>query len=191
MEHAQSTATPARTLPDRPPNRDRSLPLSPRLALDLEDAFAPIGLSGVVMNSRPADVILSRLSKVRETGTDRWLARCPAHDDKTPSLSIRDLDDGRVLIFCHAGCAAPEIVDALALDLRDLFPDKRIEPRRWQHKGPPMRSREVIEIIQHELTVVSIGASVAAKNELPPDECARLSRASARIREAVSYATDR
>jgi putative DNA primase/helicase len=33
-----------------------------------------------------------------------WLARCPAHDDRTPSLSLRDADDGKVLVRCHAGC---------------------------------------------------------------------------------------
>lgn len=33
-----------------------------------------------------------------------WTARCPAHDDKTPSLSIRDADGGKVLIRCHTGC---------------------------------------------------------------------------------------
>ena len=33
-----------------------------------------------------------------------WTARCPAHDDRTPSLSIRDADDNKVLVRCHAGC---------------------------------------------------------------------------------------
>jgi hypothetical protein len=33
-----------------------------------------------------------------------WMARCPAHDDRESSLSIRDADDGKVLIRCHAGC---------------------------------------------------------------------------------------
>ena len=32
-----------------------------------------------------------------------WMARCPAHDDRAPSLSIRDADDGKVLVHCHAG----------------------------------------------------------------------------------------
>ena len=32
------------------------------------------------------------------------MARCPAHDDRKPSLSIRDADDGKVLVRCHAGC---------------------------------------------------------------------------------------
>ena len=33
-----------------------------------------------------------------------WMARCPAHDDREPSLSIRDAGDGKVLVRCHAGC---------------------------------------------------------------------------------------
>ena len=43
-----------------------------------------------------ADVLLSILEGVKRTGPGRWMARCPAHGDKSPSLSIRELDDGRV-----------------------------------------------------------------------------------------------
>lgn len=39
-----------------------------------------------------------------------WSARCPAHDDHTPSLSLRDTDDGKVLVRCHAGCAQDEVI---------------------------------------------------------------------------------
>jgi len=42
------------------------------------------------------DALLSRLAKARQSGTGRWVACCPAHDDKRPSLSIRELDDARV-----------------------------------------------------------------------------------------------
>jgi putative DNA primase/helicase len=42
-----------------------------------------------------------------------WMARCPAHDDRTPSLSIRDADDGRVLIRCHAGCEQKQVIAIL------------------------------------------------------------------------------
>jgi hypothetical protein len=44
-----------------------------------------------------ADALLSRLDGVRPTGQDQWVARCPAHNDKDPSLSIAEKDD-RVLI---------------------------------------------------------------------------------------------
>jgi DNA primase len=45
-----------------------------------------------------AEALLAHLDKVRRTGAGRWIARCPAHDDKSPSLAIRELDDGRTLI---------------------------------------------------------------------------------------------
>jgi putative DNA primase/helicase len=39
-----------------------------------------------------------------------WTARCPAHDDRTPSLSIRDADDNKVLVRCHAGCDQERVI---------------------------------------------------------------------------------
>src|SRR5262249_5167845 len=51
-----------------------------------------------------------------------WKAKCPAHDDKEPSLSISEGADGRALLHCHAGCALDEIVAAVGLTKRDLFP---------------------------------------------------------------------
>jgi hypothetical protein len=53
-------------------------------------------------------------------GEKKWLARCPVHDDRTPSLSIRDAG-GKVLVHCHAGCE-PERVIAI-LRLRGLWRD--------------------------------------------------------------------
>ncbi len=42
-----------------------------------------------------------------------WMARCPSHDDREPSLSIRDADDGKVLVRCHAGCYQGQVIAAL------------------------------------------------------------------------------
>lgn len=42
-----------------------------------------------------------------------WKARCPAHLDRNPSLSIKDSPSGRVLIFCHAGCESVRVIDKL------------------------------------------------------------------------------
>lgn len=67
--------------------------------------------------------ILSRLQGVTRNG-DGWKARCPAHDDKNPSLSITEGDDGRTLLKCFAGCTAEAICDKLNLTLGDLFPPK-------------------------------------------------------------------
>jgi P4 family phage/plasmid primase-like protien len=67
--------------------------------------------------------ILSQLQGVTRNG-DGWKARCPAHDDKTPSLSITEGDDGRTLLKCFAGCTAEAICAKLNLKLADLFPPK-------------------------------------------------------------------
>jgi hypothetical protein len=69
-----------------------------------------------------AQTLLDRLDGVRGVGTGRWIARCPAHDDRDPSLSVRELDDGRVLIKCHAGCKAEAVMAAKDLSMSDLFP---------------------------------------------------------------------
>jgi hypothetical protein len=69
----------------------------------------------------PLDDVLSRLSGVKKSG-DEFIARCPAHDDRRPSLSVAEGDDGRVLLYCHAGCSIDAIVGALGLTLADLFP---------------------------------------------------------------------
>ncbi len=42
-----------------------------------------------------------------------WTARCPAHDDRNPSLSISTGKDGKVLLRCHAGCDQAQVIDAL------------------------------------------------------------------------------
>ena len=52
-----------------------------------------------------ADTLLSRLEGVRRTGVDRWLAKCPVHDDKHPSLGIKESDSDRVL-WSSAGLVA-------------------------------------------------------------------------------------
>jgi hypothetical protein len=64
---------------------------------------------------------IAELLHARRSGTGRWMARCPAHGDKTPSLSIREAPDGRTLIHCHAGCGLMNILEACSLHPRELF----------------------------------------------------------------------
>ncbi len=68
----------------------------------------------------PLERLLSRLERVRCHG-DSYMARCPAHDDHTPSLSIRTSKTGDVLLHCFAGCSPESVVAACGLSLRDLF----------------------------------------------------------------------
>jgi len=61
------------------------------------------------------------LVKGRAVGRNRFQARCPAHRDRLPSLSIAEGKDGRVLLHCFAGCTTNAILSALKLGRRDLF----------------------------------------------------------------------
>ncbi len=70
------------------------------------------------------DVLLTRLDAVRQVGPGRWLARCPAHDDRHASLSLRELDDGRVLVHDFAGCSVEDVLAAAGLTFDALYPEQ-------------------------------------------------------------------
>jgi hypothetical protein len=55
---------------------------------------------------------IARALGARLIGSE-WMARCPAHDDRKPSLSVREGDNGRVLVRCHAGCEQWQVIEAL------------------------------------------------------------------------------
>jgi len=69
-----------------------------------------------------ADFVLSRLERVRPSGPNQWMARCPAHPDRNPSLSVRMLDDGNVLLYDFGGCDFLSISRALRLGHGDPQP---------------------------------------------------------------------
>lgn len=130
-----------------------------------------------------ADGLLAKLDGVRRTGRETWLARCPAHDDRHPSLSLRETADGRVLLHCFAGCAVAEIVAAVGLGLDDLF------PARPSHRGPPERrpfpAADVLRAVDREALLVAIAASrLGQGGTLTADDRARLLLAAARIHAA-------
>jgi hypothetical protein len=124
--------------------------------------------------------LLAKLERVRKTGQDSWSARCPAHDDRGPSLSIRDVD-GKILLHCFCGCSASEVVSAIGLEISDLFP-----PR--DHHGKPVRNpfpvTDALRAIAFEALVVV--ASAKALADYPDADRDRLVEAAARINNALS-----
>jgi putative DNA primase/helicase len=74
------------------------------------------------MSARPIDMVRAALEArgCRGRGSS-WT--CPSHDDRRPSLSLREGADRRALLRCHAGCSLEEILGALGLGERDLFAD--------------------------------------------------------------------
>lgn len=94
----------------------------------------------------PASRVLSCLERVRRSQSG-WTARCPAHEDRFPSLRVDEGEDGRVLLYCYTGCTSGEIVAALGLEMRDLFPAREpgfIAPIRG---NPDPLPRSVAQIL--------------------------------------------
>jgi putative DNA primase/helicase len=83
----------------------------------------------------PVRRLLNGLDGVRRSGAG-WMARCPAHEDRQASLSVTAGDDGRALLYCHAGCTVEAVTGAAGLATADLF-----EPREWR---VPRRSTSVV-----------------------------------------------
>lgn len=68
--------------------------------------------------------LLTHLSGVRSAGRG-WIARCPSHEDGSPSLSIAQGHNGKVLLKCHAGCPTEDVLNAMGLRWSDLFEGDR------------------------------------------------------------------
>lgn len=88
-----------------------------------------------------ANDLLRRLEVVRQRGTGRWSARCPAHPDKSPSLSIRECDRG-ILMHCFSGCTIDEICVALDLKVSDLFQDAPASHTAYRERVRRTQERE-------------------------------------------------
>jgi DNA primase len=94
------------------------------------------------------DELLIRLEGVKLSGSG-YQAKCPAHDDRKPSLSI-SCEDGTILLKCFGGCATEDVVRSMGLTMADLFDDTG---SRWNGKRlpPPVSELPPIDssIVQH------------------------------------------
>ncbi len=110
------------------------------------------------------ETLLARLEGVKRTGPDRYLARCPCHDSKSgTSLSIRELDDGRILLHDFGGCSVEEVLGAVGLSFSDLFPERPIEHATAERR--PFFPSDVFEIARFEITVAAIVAADMHKHK--------------------------
>lgn len=114
--------------------------------------------------------VISRLDKVKSAGANKWIACCPAHLDKSPSLAISETSEGVVLIKCWVGCSANDIVQAIGLQLRDLFPGSK-----ERRQGPSKAA------IEHERMIIRIGQSLQHQGVLEGDDLVRFNLAKQRL----------
>lgn len=131
------------------------------------------------------DALLSRLENVKKTGTGRWIARCPSHADRRASLSIRELDDGRVLIHDFAGCSVHEVLTAADLDFEALFPKREVSSGKPERR--PFPAADVLRAVAFEALVVSaVALNIAKPLPLSDARRARLITAAERLQAAAS-----
>jgi hypothetical protein len=129
------------------------------------------------------DNLLRHLDGVKRTGDGRYIARCPAHDDRHPSLSLREADDGKVLAICRAGCAVDQIVNAIGLDLTALFPPRQGTPGEGApRQKQPFSATDLLLIAGYEAHVAGVVlADVGAGKAIPEADRLRAREAASRL----------
>lgn len=129
--------------------------------------------------------ILSRLQGVKSTGQDRWIARCPAHVDKSPSMTVRALPDGRILVHCFAGCGTDAILAVIGLRMGDLFPEP-LTRERLPKIHAPFSALDALKCLSSESAIVAFAASdIAEGKPLTARDADRVAVAAGRIATAL------
>ena len=110
-----------------------------------------------------ADKLLSRLQRVKRTGPGKWIASCPTREDKSPSLAIREMDDGTVLLHDFGGDSVEAILGAVGLSFSDLYPTQPghfAKPTRR-----PFNASDVLSLVAFESTVAVLVISDMVKRD--------------------------
>jgi hypothetical protein len=130
---------------------------------------------------------VSRLQGVRRTGQHSWMARCPAHEDKSPSLTVSEKEPEKILAYCHAQCGIEAITGALGLEVADLFPPQLTEYRPRDRR--PFPAADVLRALADEADILCVILHDSDWGKpLPKVDIERAQLAIERIRAARSLA---
>lgn len=130
--------------------------------------------------------LISRLSGVKKQGQYKWLSRCPAHQDKSPSLAIKLGPDGVILVHCFAGCSVHSVLQAISLEPTDLFPPKIT---KCAVKGAKdFDAYTALRAMADDVLIVLVACRMVLKGEkLAGRDFERLSLSARRLQEARSF----
>lgn len=135
----------------------------------------------------PAEKFLSRVKGVRQTGPGRWIFKVPTREDSRPSGSLRELDDGRLLIHDFAGESVVNILAEIGLELTDLYPEKLVDHAKGERR--PFLATDALRCVAFEaLVVAAAAASMAAGQRLSSADRKRLMLAAERLNAASTRA---
>lgn len=132
--------------------------------------------------------ILPSLTKVKRTGRGNWMACCPAHHDRSPSLTIHEAADGRILVKCWAGCEFSEIVEAVGLGWEPWFPPKQADDFKPAIRRP-YPAGDVLQALAEESFLCAVFvANLAEGVKVSTDDYKRFLAAAGRIVEGAKIA---
>lgn len=140
---------------------------------------------------RPIERLLPLLEGVRANGPDAWVAKCPAHEDRSPSLSVRQNSDGTLLIHDFGGCEPGEILAAVGLEIGDLFPPRLqaatpAERRANRQAFQRASWAAALGTVRREMLIVQIAAhEIIDGHKIGTSDFLRLTLAAARLDEAA------
>ena len=126
---------------------------------------------------------MNNFDGVRETGNGQYSCRCPAHEDKSASLGIKEGDGNRILLNCFAGCDVKSILESAGLEWKDILPDNQLYQAE-KHKFNPFA---VLKMIRDEVLIIGLASADIRKGKpLSDKDHNRLLEAVANVRDAYS-----
>jgi len=136
-----------------------------------------------------ADKLLSRLQRVKRTGPGKWIASCPTREDRSPSLAIREMEDGRVLLHDFGGDSVEAILGAVGLSFSDLYPTQPgtfAKPVRR-----PFNASDVLSHVAFESSVAAVViADVVKRDGATEEDLDRLLVAAQRLDNATKICNE-
>lgn len=136
------------------------------------------------------DDLLGRLQGVRKNGANHWTAQCPAHTDKSPSLSIACGEDGRILLHDFGGCTVHDVLAAIGLEVGDLF-EQRMRPQTREERRAAAEAfrrhgwQAALRVADREMVVIQCAADMVQRGvALTEGDRAVLARACRNIENA-------
>ncbi|WP_020564616.1 CHC2 zinc finger domain-containing protein [Methylosarcina fibrata] len=130
--------------------------------------------------------LITRLDGVKRTGKGQYTARCPAHNDKLPSLTVTERD-GKVLFHCFAGCAPADVLAAVGLEFSDLYPE-RPTYNKGSRRTAAFNPYDVLKCLAREAGIVALAArQIVHKAPLSETDAERVELAYNRLRDASEF----
>lgn len=134
------------------------------------------------------NAILSGLVKVKQTGNGKYIACCPVHSDKSPSLGITEKSDGIILMRCFGcGAGALEVCNSLGIDPANLFPPT--DNVRYEKKvRGGFSAWQLLNVLRTDLIRLLVIANDLKKlNALPNDDRDFIAEIILRLNDGLSY----